>query len=93
MLYDLYWNKRMSSNQINQKFNMPYNSISSYFKFFEIPSKSISYAIKENIEEDRIKFKTSEHFCGRYESHITWDKKEIFLRSINEIKYAEELDS
>ena len=57
MLYDLYWNKRMSSNQITQKFNVPCNSIFSYFKLFEIPTKSISYAVKENIEEERVTYK------------------------------------
>lgn len=93
MLYDLYWNKHMSSNQITQKVNMPCNSIFSYFKLFEIPTKSISYAVKENIEEERVTYKIQNHFHGRYESHITWDNKQIFLRSINEIKYAEELDS
>ena len=74
-------------------FNLPENSIFSYFERFGIPSKTCSYATKESFQENRNSIQICNHFHGRYESHITWDNKQIFLRSINEIKYAEELDS
>ena len=75
MLYDLYWNQHMSTTQLTEHFNLPKNSIFSYFKIFKIPSKTISYAIKEGIEENRIVYEQIDHFHGRYESHITWDNK------------------
>lgn len=74
-------------------FNLPVNSIFNYFHLFNISSKTNSYATKESIEYNRTIYTNSEHFHGRYESYITWDNKQIFLRSINEIKYAKELDS
>ena len=92
MLFDLYWNQHMSSTQINNKFNLPTNSIIDYFKNFNIPIKSLSYANKENYRENRIKQPSIEHFRGRYEPHITWDNKTVFLRSKNEIEYAKQLD-
>jgi hypothetical protein len=75
MLYDLYWNQHLSSIQLTERFNLPKNSIFNYFRKFEIPSKTLSYAIKEGIEENRIICSQSEHFHGRYESHITWNNK------------------
>ena len=91
MLYDLYWNKHMSSNQITQMFDMPYNSILSYFKLFGISIKSCKEATAENIKYNRLTLKN--HFSTKFISHITWYNKEIILRSKNELEYASELDS
>lgn len=74
-------------------FNLPKNSIFNYFQLFDISSKTNSYAIKESIEENRTVYNNSEHFRGRYESHMSWYNKQIFLRSKNEIDYAKKLDS
>lgn len=90
MLNDLYWTKHMSGLQINSLFSLPKNSIYCYFKLFGINKKSLSYAIKESIEENRV---NQIRLKSKYELYITWQNKKIFLRSANEIKYAEYLDS
>lgn len=53
MLYDLYWEKRMSSPQLDKLFNI--HTIHNYLRLFEIHRKSLSYATKESIQENRLK--------------------------------------
>ena len=91
LIYDIYWNQHLSSTQMTSKFNLPVNSIHNYFKLFNIPTKSIKYSTIENIKNNRFKLRTIGQNT-RYEKHITWNNKIVFLRSLNEIKYAEYLD-
>lgn len=96
MLFDLYWNKKMSTAEISKKFNYK-SSISNITKFFrtylDIPIKSNKYAVIENYIEGR------KNICKtckcKYKSgwHITWNNKKVFLRSSYEFDYAKELDS
>ena len=93
ILYDLYWNKKLNAREIEEKFNYPIGSnlVNKIFNYLEIPHKEVGYAVKENIELN--KSKTPKNI-NQYKSewHITWDGKEVFLRSSFEIDYAYELD-
>ena len=78
----------MSSIQFESMFNLTKNTIFHYFKLFDIPTKTISFAMKESFQENRTKIPFCDHFKGIFHTHITWDNKEVHLRSINEIEYA-----
>ena len=82
----------MSAVQMEKIFNLPNSSMYSYFKLFDIPSKTLAYASKESIQEKRSKIHMQYHLKWRYDSHTTWDNKKVNLRSINEIQYAKHLD-
>lgn len=93
ILYDLYWNKNMSSSQIAKLYNYsstPTNITQKIFKkCLNIPVKSCKYAVLENFLENRKQL----NFEGyRQQWHITWNNKEVFLRSTYELEYAKQLD-
>ena len=93
LLYDLYWNKRMSAKEIEEKFNYPIGSnlVGKIFNYLEIPHKGIKYTINELIELNKVSFPK---FANQYKAnwHTTWNGKEVFLRSSYEFDYAYYLD-
>ena len=95
ILYDLYWNKNLSSTQLAEKFNYkstPTNITQKFFKnYLNIPVKTVRYSVLENIMENR----QTVIGCDpkyKFEWHTTWNNKEVFLRSSYETDYANELD-
>lgn len=94
-LYDLYWNKNLSSSDLARLFNYkstPTNITQKFFKkYLNIPIKSCKYATLENYFEDR---KTISECYNQYKQqwHTTWNNKEVFLRSSYEYDYAIDLD-
>ena len=94
-LYDLYWNKNLSSTDLARLFNYkscPTNITQKFFKnYLNIPVKSCKYATLENYLEGR---ETVSEYSNQYmqQWHITWNNKEVFLRSSYELDYAKELD-
>lgn len=94
LLYDLYWNKQLSSKEICNKFNYPNtgNLIGKIFKYLDIKSKNLKQAINENI--DIRHYNPIDNFSKYQECyHITWNKKEVYLRSSYELDYAKNLDN
>ena len=95
LLYDLYWNKNLSSTEIAKLFHYnstPTNITQKFFKtYLNIPIKTCKYAVIENYLEGR---ETIPEYNNQYmqQWHITWDNKEVFLRSSYELDYAKELD-
>ena len=95
ILYDLYWNKSLSSSELANRFNYkstPTNITQKFFKkYLNIPVKSCKYAVMENYIEGR---ETISEYKNQYKQqwHITWNGKEVFLRSSYELDYAKELD-
>lgn len=93
ILYDLYWNKQLSSIDITKKFNYPSaaNLIGKIFKYLEIPSRTFKEAstnawlIGNNVSRPC-------HNQYKQQWHTTWNNKEVFLRSSYELDYANELD-
>ena len=95
ILFDLYWNKNLSSTELAKKFNYksdPTNITQKFFKTcLNIPIKSVKYATKENFFENRLYIP---NVNTQYKSgwHTTWNNKEVYLRSSYELDYAKELD-
>lgn len=95
MLYDLYWNKGLSSTDLAKKFNYPSTPTNITQKFFKnylsIPVKSVKYSTIENYFNGKC---TNTH-SNQYKSewHTTWNGKEVYLRSSYESDYAVELDN
>lgn len=94
MLYDLYWNKNMTSSDIAKKFNYTShveNIVNKVFKMLGIPGRNCSEATNLNILNGKLKFNTSNNFY-RQQWYTTWNNKKVFLRSSYEEKYAKYLD-
>lgn len=95
ILYDLYWNKNLSSSDLAKLFHYnstPTNITQKFFKkYLNIPVKSCRYAVIENYIEGR---ETVPEFNNQYKQqwYTTWNGKEVFLRSSYELDYAKELD-
>jgi len=95
ILYDLYWNKNLSSTELASKFNYkstPTNITQKFFKnYLNIPVKSCKYATLENYIEGR---ETTNECNNQYHQqwHTTWNGKEVYLRSSYELDYAKQLD-
>ena len=94
-LYDLYWNKNMSSTQLAKMFNYtstPTNITQKFFKkYLEIPVKSVKYATNENYIEGREEVGMI-HNQYKQHWHTTWNGKDVYLRSSYEEDFANELD-
>ena len=94
-LYDLYWNKNLSSTELAKMFNytsIPTNITQKFFKnYLDIPVKSCKYAVVENFLEGRELFVNP---YSRYKAkwHTAWNGKEVYLRSSYELDYALLLD-
>ena len=97
ILYDLYWNKNLSSSEIAKMFNYnsnPTNITQKFFKkYLNIPVKSCKYATKENYIENRNIISTDNNSKYKHGWHVTWDNKEVYYRSQYELDYALELDA
>ena len=94
ILFDLYWNKNMSSTQLAKMFNYkstPTNITQKFFKvYLNIPVKSVKYSVKENFLEGRENINSGIQYKQQW--HTTWNGKEVYLRSSYELDYANELD-
>ena len=92
ILNNIYWNKHMSSSEICKIFNYPdcSNLTRKVFKYLEIVSKTSRYSSIENIKMNRRELSTESNYKDSY--HITWDNKEVYLRSSYEKDYANFLD-
>ena len=93
LLYDLYWNQNMSSYDLARMFNYksnPTNITQKFFKYLDIPTKGIKYAVQEGYLEGRQKPKSDKKYkCGWHE---TWDGRKVYLRSSYEEDFANKLD-
>ena len=93
ILYDMYWNKYMSGEEIAKYFNYPSgaNIVGKILNYLEIPKRSFkecsinAYLTGNNIPNSNgVQYK-----C---EWHTSWNNKEVYLRSSYELDYAQELD-
>lgn len=93
LLYDLYWNKKMSSSDIANYFNYDKKRsiIQNTFKYLGIPTRNFKESTKIAILTGKINYEnTSNNY--KHQKYITWNNKEVFLRSNYELDYAKELD-
>ena len=91
-LYDLYWNKHLSSTEICKLFNYPNicNLTNKVFNYLGIKHKTCKESIEENYLEGRLLVKSGKQYKHGY--HITWNNKKVYLRSSYEFDYAKLLD-
>ena len=95
ILYDMYWNKHMSSSEICKIFNYPSaaNLTNKLFKnILFIPVKTCKECIKENYLYGRLNISENLHTFANQQWYTTWNNKEVYLRSSHELEYAKKLD-
>ena len=89
----MYWNKKMSGQDIAKYFNYPSaaNITGKIFKYLNIPCRSFKdCSINAWLQGNNcVSDSTNNYKCGW---HTTWNNKEVFLRSSFELDYAKELD-
>ena len=93
ILYNLYWVEHKSSSEICKIFNYPNvsNLLDKPFKYLGIKHKTLSEAVVESYLMNRINPPSTN--CYNDSWHISWDGKEVYLRSSYEKDYAIELDN
>lgn len=94
-LYDLYWNKKLSSIEICKitGYYNPTNLTGKIFRYLEIPRRTFSETTMLAISEGRLdlsNINVSTQYHTEY--HKTWNGKTYFLRSSYETDFANELD-
>lgn len=94
-LYDLYWNKHLSSIEICKRFNYPNvgNLTGKIFHYLNIPSKNSKQSVLENMNHRNFIPQNNAKSYGNEQWYTTWNNKEVFLRSSYELNYAKELDA
>jgi hypothetical protein len=97
MIYDLYWNKEMSTPDLGKKFGYPDGRMQlSVFKELGVPIRDKSKSIINAYKQNKLFPPTADsgYFANLVSGpHITWEGSEVFLRSSYELDYAEYLDN
>ncbi len=93
LLYNDYWNLKMTSKEICYKYNYPNagNITGKIFKYLNIPSRNCSDATKLNFLLGNLK--PGNNYFYKSEWHTTWNNKEVYLRSSYEKDFALKLDN
>lgn len=90
-LYDLYWNKEITSGEICKIIDCPVTLFAdTVLKDLFIKTRSVRQAIKLNYLKGVLSPRTDKKYKMTW--HTTWNNKQVFLRSSYELKYAEQLD-
>ena len=98
ILYDLYWIQGLSLVDLKNKFNIGTEHFpTNILDFLEIERRTFSESQVNAIKLGKISLPTNLNtFLGnsiKQGKYITWEGKEIYLRSSYEEEYAKELDS
>ena len=99
LLYDFYWNKGMSGNDLADYFKVPYTSIICHdFKILGIPKRTFEESSRNSVLQGKWEVPEIVDETGLSKNiqqgwHTTWTGEEVFLRSSYELDYAEYLDS
>ena len=94
MLYDLYWNKKMSGKDIGNYFHYDkkHSIIQGPFRYLNIPMRSKKEEYIKNAYESGKFIQKPEFKDFKAQNHISWNNKKFYLRSSYEKDFAEELD-
>ena len=93
ILYDLYWNQQLSASDIGKIYNYKnsHNIIQNIFNFLNIPTRNYKESVINAYLQGKMDL--TNNVCGYKDCwHITWNNKEVYLRSSYELDYAKELD-
>jgi hypothetical protein len=92
-IYDLYWNQGLSLIDLKDKFNMGSEHFPTHvLNFLEIKRRTLTESQVNAIKQGK-SINIPQNFSFKSGKHITWDNKEVYLRSSYEFDYAEKLDS
>lgn len=93
LLYDLYWNKGLTAEEIGNffKYKNSHNIIQTIFSYLNISTRNYSKAVING----HLKGKFDHILKNQYKCswHTTWNGKEVYFRSSYELDYAKELDN
>ena len=101
MLYDLYWNQHLSLQEIKDKFPLCTKDLSGLKKLLNsigIKLRTNKQAISNFIKQhpDKVSNLKEKHSINNYQFksgwHTTWNNKQIFYRSSDELNFALQLD-
>ena len=92
-LYNLYWNQEKSFSDIAKIFNYKSNpgNLTKFFDKLGIPRRNFSESSKLTYFQGKQDNKECENQYHQ-QWYITWNGKEVYLRSSYELNYAKELD-
>lgn len=98
MLYDLYWNQKISGLELSKRFKVPYSTIIQQdFNVLGIPKRTFEESSRNAFIQGKCSLPEtySETGISKYihqEWHTTWTGDSVFLRSSYETDYANWLD-
>lgn len=92
-IYDLYWNQGFSLIDLKDKFNIGSEHFPTHvLDFLEIKRRTLTESQINAIKQGK-SINIPQNFSFKSGKHVTWDNKEVYLRSSYEFDYAEKLDS
>lgn len=93
ILYDLYWIQGLSLLDLRDKFNIGTEHFpTNILDFLGIERRTLTESQVNAIKQGKLN-NIPQNFSFKNGKHITWDNKEVYLRSSYEFDYAEKLDS
>lgn len=93
-LIDLYYGQELSIELIAKKYNVPISrTVYNVFKHLNIPRRNFSDAVHLGYKYGRGEFMKNFKYQFHTEYHKSWDNKTFLLRSSNESRFANFLDS
>lgn len=92
LLFDLYWNKGKSCNDIKEIFNYPNSSdvTGKIFNYLNIPKRTHSEANSNYLMHSHEQIEKYTQYKSGW--HAAWNQKKVFLRSSYEFEFAKRLD-
>lgn len=94
LLYDLYWNKGYSSEDLGKlfKYKNTNHIVQDIFVYMNIPKRNLSEANKNAFLDPNKFINKLQNNNYKCQWHTTWNNKEVYLRSSYELDYAKKLD-
>ena len=88
IIYDLYWNQGLSLIDLKNKFNMGSEHFPTHvLDYLGIKRRTLTESNVNAIKQGKLN-NIPQNFSFKSGKHITWDNKEVYLRSSYEFDYA-----
>jgi hypothetical protein len=99
MLYDLYWNQQLSLQEIKDKFPKCKKELSALRLMLiaigiqtRTPKQAVNNFIKQHPDRAINQYELNKNYQFKSGWHTTWNNKQIFYRSSDELNFALQLD-
>ncbi len=98
LLQKEYYENKLSLIQIRDKYGIQFNTTYFFLNKNKVKLRNFKNCQFNAIEENRRSTNTTQSSCGPFKSckqgwHKTWNNKDVYLRSSNELNYAKKLDT